>query len=75
MSPASGRSSAASSVPASFLGALVANESGGNVLAKRFEPAVLAHLWEVLLGRKAAYGTIGRTDLVAFVQPRLETVQ
>ena len=56
-----------SSVPASFLAALVANESGGKADAKRFEPGVLAHLWEVLLGRKAAFGSIGRADLVAYV--------
>src|SRR5271157_711099 len=56
-----------SSVPASFLCALIANESGGDPLAKRFEPAVLAALWQVLLGRKANYGSIGRGDLVAYV--------
>jgi hypothetical protein len=56
-----------SSVPASFLAALVANESGGNANAKRFEPRVLAHLWEVLLGRTAAFGSIGRADLVAYI--------
>lgn len=57
----------ASSVPPAFLAALIANESGGNTDAKRFEPAVLASLWQVLLGRKAAYGAIGRADLVRFV--------
>jgi len=56
-----------SSVPASFLAAMIANESGGAPLAKRFEPAVLLDLWQVLLGRKAAYGSIGRGDLVTFV--------
>jgi len=56
-----------SSVPPSFLGALIANESGGDPLAKRFEPAVLAALWQVLLGRKTAYGSISRADLVGYV--------
>jgi hypothetical protein len=56
-----------SSVPASFLGALIANETGGDPLEKRFEPGVLAALWQVLLGRKANYGSIGRADLVAYV--------
>jgi hypothetical protein len=56
-----------SSIAESFLAALVANESGGNPNAKRFESHVLLALWEVLLGRKAAYGSIGRADVVAFV--------
>lgn len=58
---------AVSSVPAAFLAALIANESGGNVNAKRIEHGVLASLWEVLLGRTAAYGSIKRLDLVAYV--------
>jgi len=56
-----------SSVPAAFLAALIANESGGNINAKRFEPHVLAALWEVLLGRKTAYGSIARSSLVGYV--------
>jgi hypothetical protein len=56
-----------SSIPAAFLAGLVGNESGGRSDAKRFEKGVLAALWEVLLGRKAAYGSIGRSDLVAYV--------
>ncbi len=56
-----------SSVPEAFLAALIANESGGNVNAKRFEHTVLAALWEVLLGRKAAYGSIARASLVGYV--------
>jgi hypothetical protein len=56
-----------SSVPEAFLAAMIANESGGNNNAKRFEPGVLSSLWQVLLGRKAAYGSIGRADLVRFV--------
>lgn len=57
----------ASSVKPAFLAALIANESGGKTDAKRFESGVLAALWQVLMGRKAAYGSIGRTDLVQFV--------
>jgi hypothetical protein len=56
-----------SSVPPAFLAALIANESGGNPDAKRFEPHVLLALWEVLLGRKAAFGSIGRSDLLAYM--------
>jgi hypothetical protein len=58
---------ASSSVPPAFVAALIAGESGGDTNAKRFEPGVLARLWEVLLGRKAAFGSIGRTDLVLYV--------
>ena len=57
-----------SSVPAAFLAALIANESGGDPNAKRFEAGVLASLWEVLLGRKAAYGSIGRDQLRTYAQ-------
>jgi len=56
-----------SSVSESFLAALVANESGGNLSAKRFESAVLVSLWQVLLGRTANFGSIGRADLVRYV--------
>jgi hypothetical protein len=57
------------SVPAAFLAALIANESGGDPNASRFEPAVFASLAEVLLGRKAAYGSIGAQDVLLFVVP------
>jgi hypothetical protein len=59
----------ASSVPPAFLAALVANESGGKPDAKRFEPNVLADLWQVLLGRKATYGSIIRADLYLYALP------
>jgi len=59
----------ASSVPPAFLAALVANESGGDPNASRFEPGVLAAIWQVLLGRKATYGSIGRDDLLLYVLP------
>lgn len=57
----------ASSVPEAFLAALVAGESGGDFNAKRFEPAVLVSLWQVLLGRKAHFGSIGGQDLLAYI--------
>jgi hypothetical protein len=60
---------AASSVPPSFLAALIANESGGNANARRFEKGVLDSLWEVLLGRAPAYGSLKRDDLLRFIQP------
>jgi hypothetical protein len=56
-----------SSVPAAFLAALVANETGGNSNAQRFEKGVLASLWEVLQGRSPAYGSIQRLSLVGYV--------
>lgn len=58
---------AGSGVPAEFLGALVANETGGNPDAKRFEKGVLASLWEVLQGRAAHFGSIGRDDLYNYI--------
>jgi hypothetical protein len=54
-------------IPESFLAALVANESGGNPEASRFEPGVLAHLWSVLVGRAPRYGSIGKADLENYV--------
>ena len=60
----------ASSIPENFLAALVAGESGGDFNAKRFEPAVLSHLWEVCVGRKAAFGSIGGRDLLLYVMPK-----
>jgi hypothetical protein len=61
-----------SSVPESFLAGLVANETGGNPNAKRFEKGVLASLWEVLQGRAAHYGSIGRADLNQYILPAAE---
>jgi hypothetical protein len=58
-----------SSVPPEFLAALIANETGGNPNAKRFERGVLASLWEILQGRTAAFGSIGRTDVLKFIAP------
>jgi hypothetical protein len=58
-----------SSVPTAFLASLVAGESGGNPNAKRFEPGVLHTLWEILVGRKTAMGSIGRRDVLLYVVP------
>jgi hypothetical protein len=56
-----------SSVPDGFLAALIAGESGGRNDARRFEKNVLLALWEVLLGRKLAFGSLSRADLVKFI--------
>lgn len=54
-----------SSVPPEFLGALVANESGGNPRAVRFEPAVYRHLQAVATGKSPRFGGIRAADLDA----------
>lgn len=56
-----------SSVPPEFLGALTANESGGNAGAARFEPAVYRHLAAVIAGKSPAYGSLAAGDLQAKV--------
>lgn len=56
-----------SSVQPALVAAIIANESGGNPDAKRHEPHVLAALWEVLLGRTKAYGTIEAATLAALL--------
>jgi hypothetical protein len=48
-----------SSVPAEFLGALTANECGGDPTAVRFEPSVYRHLKAVAAGECPRYGGIG----------------
>lgn len=58
---------ATSSVPEAFIAALIANESGGNQNAKRYERNVLAALWELLQGRTASFGSIGRNDVLDFI--------
>ncbi len=60
-----------SSVPERFLAALVANESGGNRKATRFEPAVYRHLKAVADGAAPAYGGIGRESLDAEIEAML----
>lgn len=58
---------AGTSIPEAFLAGLVGNETGGNPDAKRFEPGVLTHLWEVLLGRKTNYGAVSGPQLKNYV--------
>lgn len=60
---------ASSSVLPSFLAALVANESGGDPHARRFEPHTLVQLWNVLLDRVAMFGSITRADLLGVLMP------
>jgi hypothetical protein len=62
---------ASSSVPAEFLGALVANESAGNPNAARFEPAVYRHLKALAAGAAPRYGAILPGDLSAEVEDML----
>ena len=47
-----------SSVPESFLAALVANESGGDPAARRFEVGVFKHLRAVAAGTEPHFGSI-----------------
>jgi hypothetical protein len=52
-----------SSVRPELLGALTANESGGDPAAVRFEPAVYRHLKAVAAGERPRYGGIGAEAL------------
>lgn len=63
--------SAHSSVPPEFLGALAANESGGEAAAARFEPSVYAHLKSVAEGAAPAYGGLRASDLASEVEDAL----
>jgi hypothetical protein len=54
-------------IPPEFIAALIANESGGDPTKKRSEKNVLAQLWEVLMGRSAAFGSIGRADIALWL--------
>jgi hypothetical protein len=56
-----------SNVPAPFLAALIANETGGNPLGKRFEGNVLVSLWKVVQGRVSTFGVFHASDLLRFV--------
>ncbi len=62
-----------SSVPAEFLGALVANESAGDPQAARFEPAVYRHLQRVAAGKTSRYGSLTRARVEAEVADMLST--
>lgn len=58
---------ASSPIPPALLAGLIANESGGIAGATRLETNVLLQLWDVMAGRKAAYGSIGQQDLTRFL--------
>jgi hypothetical protein len=60
-----------SSIPAEFLGALTANESGGNLRAARFEPSVYDHLKALASGQAPVYGGIRASALEAEVEEML----
>ena len=64
-----------SSLPPAFLAALIANESGGDKNATRFEPAVLGAFWSLLLGRTANYGSLRRDDVLAFLSTPAATAE
>jgi len=59
----------------SFLAALIANESGGDEKAERFEPGVFASLAEVLLGQRKTYAPagiqhpLGQVELLDYIEP------
>jgi hypothetical protein len=55
-------------LPAEFLGALTANESGGRCDAACFEPAVYEHLKAVASGRAPAFGSIAWQQLSSALQ-------
>lgn len=62
-------------IPAEFVAALIANESGGKADAERFESGVFARLAEVMLGKRKAYSPVGiqhplgRVELLDYVEP------
>lgn len=60
-----------SSVPPEFLGALVANESGADMRAARFEPAVYRHLKALADGKRPVYTGIRRESLDAEIEEML----
>jgi hypothetical protein len=53
----------ASAIPTAFIAALVANESGGNPVASRFEAAAFADLALTFAGFKPAFGSIATQEL------------
>ncbi len=50
-------------VPPEFIAALIANESGGNPFAVRFEAGVYRHLLAVADGRSPRYGSLRAQDI------------
>ncbi len=59
---------ASSPVRWEFLGALIANESGGNASVRRFEPSVYRHLKSLSRGDSGTYAGIGAGDLAQEVE-------
>jgi hypothetical protein len=55
-------------ISAPFLAALIANESGGELQAQRFEKEVLASLFELAVGDRDHYGSIATLDLLNYVE-------
>jgi hypothetical protein len=60
-----------SSVPTAFLAALVANESGGDAQAMRFEPAVYRHLKSLAAGERPKYAGHHRDALEREIEEML----
>jgi hypothetical protein len=66
---------ATASIPQEFIAALIANESGGNQAAARFEPLVSLKLQDVIMARRAAFEVpgiarpLGRQEILLFVNP------
>ena len=54
-----------SSIPESFLAALIANETGGDPTKSRFEEHVFGEILMVLAGKRAAFGSLGAQSLMA----------
>jgi hypothetical protein len=66
---------ASSRIPESFIAALVANESGGNPLAKRFEILHFGEILAVLAGQRSTFNppgisrALGAADFAVFLNP------
>jgi hypothetical protein len=52
-----------SSVPEPFVAALTANESGGDPVARAFEPAIFRQLLAVIRGQESRWGSLVAADL------------
>jgi hypothetical protein len=61
-----------SAVPASFVAALTANESGGDPAARAFEPGIFKELQAVLSGQEPRWGSLVAEDLRHAVATELE---
>jgi hypothetical protein len=69
-----------SSLPAAFLAAVIANESGGVPAASCFEPAVFTRLCELCIGQRATFEVAGMrraltaADVLQYVTPPGEDI-